>query len=433
VCSIFGDGIYRGLLYICMEFVEGVDLRHLVGRRGGLPPAEAYGTATQIADGLQAIHDIGVVHRDLKTANVMIDLRGVVRLMDFGIAKQWQSESAAGATDTGQLIGTPEYMSPEQIRGEKVDHRSDIYALGIVTFETFTGRVPFRGDTPVATIFKHLQEAVPVATHEGRLVPPELRPVLLKTLAKAPADRYDTAREVAEALRLASSEAGVGATRPSLAGVRPTAPEAAYAATKLEPPPTAPDSGQLATQAQSASPAPTTVVHAIAARPRRVAAVGAIGLALIGGYWASRRSRELFETSPPRPWTTLTLEPQNSPAPSLPASPSPDPLLWRTTVTLPPAGRVYLEDEVEVKPEKIAGSGVFPRGTQLKAGEKVSVVVSFVVTETGDVTNIEIEVPGGAAYDAAMLALSRWKYSPGLKEGVPVKVRLFRKINFRAG
>ena len=130
---------------------------------GLLAPDEAFDVAIQIADGLQAIHDEGIIHRDLKTPNIMSDPRGGVRLMDFGIAKTRPDRSTGGGglTGTGQIDGDARVHEPRAGRGDKIDFRSDIYALGIVVFELFTGHVPFRGDTPIATIFKHIQDPVP--------------------------------------------------------------------------------------------------------------------------------------------------------------------------------------------------------------------------------------------------------------------------------
>src|SRR5262245_6517708 len=136
VCRIheYGEDA-SGLRYISMELLDGVDLRQVLRQQGGLPPEEAFRTALQIADGLQAIHEMGVIHRDLKTPNIMRDARGTVRLMDFGIAKEAGGEATLSGTAFGMIVGTPEYMSPEQARGEKIDFRSDIYALGVVIFE----------------------------------------------------------------------------------------------------------------------------------------------------------------------------------------------------------------------------------------------------------------------------------------------------------
>jgi len=205
VCAIHEYGQEGPLLFIAMELIDGLDLKHVLLRQGALAPAHAYDMASQIADGLQAIHDEGIIHRDLKSTNVMVDERGVVRLMDFGIAKRWQAQGDAALTATGQIVGTPEYMSPEQVRGQTLDYRSDLYSLGIVVFELFTGHVPFRGDTPAATILKHLQEPAPLEGPSAARLPPDLLPVLRKALAKKPDDRFPKARLMAQALRTAGA------------------------------------------------------------------------------------------------------------------------------------------------------------------------------------------------------------------------------------
>ena len=215
VCAIHDYGEDGGLLYISMEFVDGVDLKHVVREEGGFSAEEGFSVAVQVAKGLEAIHEAGVVHRDLKSHNVMRDRRGVVKLLDFGVAKQLGAET--GLTTAGQIVGTPEYMSPEQVRGGPLDTRSDLYALGVVLFEVFTGDVPFRGDTPVATIYKHLQEEPPLAGPRAAGLPPALVPVLRRCLAKDSADRYATAGEVVDALRAARAVALPDATpTPSL-------------------------------------------------------------------------------------------------------------------------------------------------------------------------------------------------------------------------
>jgi serine/threonine protein kinase len=210
VCRIHEYGEDGGVRYISMEYVEGTDIKQLARERGGyLPPEEAFDVAIQAAEGLQAIHDVGIIHRDLKTSNIMRDPGGRVRLMDFGIAKIEggdRSGSGGGLTMEGQIMGTPEYMSPEQCLGDRIDHRSDIYALGIVIYEIFTGTVPFRGDTPVATLFKHIQDPVPFDGIPAARIPLPAVPVLRKALAKNRADRYAAASEAAEALRRAQQK-----------------------------------------------------------------------------------------------------------------------------------------------------------------------------------------------------------------------------------
>ena len=214
VCRIHDYGDDGGIRFISMEYVEGTDIKQLARDKGGfLEMEEAFDVSIQTADGLQAIHDVGIIHRDLKTSNIMRDNSGRVRLMDFGIAKisgSDRSTGGGGLTSTGQIMGTPEYMSPEQCLGDKIDHRSDIYALGIAVYEVFSGTVPFRGDTPVATLFKHIQDPVPFEGPVAARIPLAAVPVLRKALAKNRAERYASAAEMAEALRKAQQKASSG-------------------------------------------------------------------------------------------------------------------------------------------------------------------------------------------------------------------------------
>jgi serine/threonine protein kinase len=219
VCRIHDCGREGHLTYIAMELVIGTDLKGEVRRRGGLAPEEALDIAVQVAHGLDAVHRQHVVHRDLKTPNIMRMADGTVKLMDFGIAKSLAGDATTGATATGSVLGTPEYMSPEQAQGMTVDARSDIYALGIVLFELLTGELPFRGDTPMATLLKQVQEPPPLDGPRAARIPPSLVPVLRKALAKDPADRYPSAREMAAAL--AGTRVAL-ATNASPSGLQPT-------------------------------------------------------------------------------------------------------------------------------------------------------------------------------------------------------------------
>ncbi|HEV7502312.1 MAG TPA: serine/threonine-protein kinase, partial [Vicinamibacteria bacterium] len=208
VCRIHDYGEEGGLRYVSMAYVEGVDLGRLLGQRGRFAGGEAAALCAQVAEALSAIHQEGIVHRDLKPGNVMIDPRGVARVMDFGIAKHSDNAASLGMTGTGQIIGTPTYMSPEQIRGEKLDGRADLYSLGVVVYELVTGRAPFKGDTPLATLFKHVNEAPPLTGPESTIVPTPLLPILVRALAKDRKDRFPTARDMADALAQAGRECG---------------------------------------------------------------------------------------------------------------------------------------------------------------------------------------------------------------------------------
>jgi hypothetical protein len=208
VCRIHEYGEDGPLRYICMAFIDGVDLRKIIKEKGAFPAEEAYEIAIQVARGLEAIHEEGIIHRDLKTPNIMRDPKGVVKLMDFGIAKASESEGMA-ITGTGMMVGTPEYMSPEQAQGQAIDFRSDIYSLGIVVFELFTGRVPFSGNTPVATILKQIQEPPPLDDRLAAGLPRPLIPILRRVLAKDPADRYATVAALAGALEEARGQTAV--------------------------------------------------------------------------------------------------------------------------------------------------------------------------------------------------------------------------------
>src|SRR6266496_4374779 len=193
-----------GTLYRAMELIEGTDLRSLLRmRKEGLPPEQAFDLAVQLAGGLQALHDAGIVHRDVKAANVILDEKGRPRLMDFDFAKRHDAGAPDTAPVTGHILGTPEYMSPEAARGDPVEFRSDVYSLGVVVFEMFTGDVPFRGDSPLATILKHLNEPPPLEGPRAKGLPSSLLPVLRKALAKWSAERYSTAGGFAMALGFA--------------------------------------------------------------------------------------------------------------------------------------------------------------------------------------------------------------------------------------
>ncbi len=207
VCCIFEYGEQGDIHYITMEFIEGVDLKQtLQHRKKGLDTGEAFAAALGVAAGLEAIHEEGIIHRDLKTQNIMIDEQGVVRLMDFGIAKDAGQQPGEGLTRVGTIIGTPEYMSPEQCRGGTLDRPSDIYSLGIVCYEIFTGAVPFRGPSPMDTMMLQLEKEPPFQEAVKNGLPSAVIEPLRKMLQKNPEARYQNAGDFIRALDKAREE-----------------------------------------------------------------------------------------------------------------------------------------------------------------------------------------------------------------------------------
>src|SRR5262245_48490053 len=206
VCAIHEYGEDGPFRYVSMELVDGVDLHRILREKGPLPAREAFEVILQLGRGLQAIHEAGVIHRDLKTPNIMRDVHGDVRLLDFGIAKLISRTGTLAVTSVQKVVGTPEYMSPEQIRGSELDARSDIYAVGIVMYELFTGAVPFQGKTPLDTLLKQVNEPPPLEGEQPR-IPTSMLPVLRKALAKDPNDRHASSADLVDAVRLARKAA----------------------------------------------------------------------------------------------------------------------------------------------------------------------------------------------------------------------------------
>src|SRR5713226_8206910 len=197
VIRIYDLGQASGVRYITMEYVEGRDLRALLHDKGKLTPEEAVPIFLEIAAALEAAHRAGVVHRDLKPQNILVDKEGHVYVMDFGVARSLETP---GMTQTGALMGTPEYMSPEQAKGMKVDARSDLFSLGIIFYEMLSGVAPFKADTAMATMFKRTQErAVPLA-QAGSGVPVFLSDIVSKCLEIEREKRFASARAIIEDL-----------------------------------------------------------------------------------------------------------------------------------------------------------------------------------------------------------------------------------------
>jgi serine/threonine-protein kinase len=217
IIPIFDAGEADGVLFIAMRYVGGQDVRSLLDRFGALPAARAAGIVGQVASALDAAHACGLVHRDVKPANMLLndpperDAADHVYLSDFGVSKR--SEATSHLTQTGQLVGTLDYLAPEQIEGRPVDARTDIYALACAAFEMLAGTPPFKRDQSMAVLWAQLSADPPALTSRRPDLPPAVDQVIAKALAKAPADRYDTCLGFASSL-----EAACGLRAGGLAG-----------------------------------------------------------------------------------------------------------------------------------------------------------------------------------------------------------------------
>jgi serine/threonine-protein kinase len=290
IVSIYDRGDSEGTYYIAMEHVEGRTLKELIVARGPSPLGIAIDYTRQILSALRFAHRNGIVHRDIKPHNVIVDGEGRVKVMDFGIAR---AGAASQMTEAGSIIGTAQYLSPEQARGAPVDQTSDLYSTGIVLYELLTGTVPFTGETPVEIAMKHLSQA-PVSPSAHRPeVPRDLDYVVLRALAKDPAQRYHSAEEMDSDLERIARGIGVSA-------------ETAEAATSVL---SRTDVGEAATTIGPAVPPTTTYTpgryYEYDEPPRRrsvwpwLLALLLVAGALVGGWFAYQGFQDQLSQAKP--------------------------------------------------------------------------------------------------------------------------------------
>jgi serine/threonine protein kinase len=205
VLRTYDLGQSNGSTFLSMEFVEGLTLKRLVETAPVLPTPVGLRIAKQICAGLAAAHEVGVIHRDVKSQNIIIEPTGALKIMDFGTARLTGDRGG-----TGTVIGTPDYMSPEAVRGLPLDCRSDIYSTGVVLYEVFTGSLPFEGDSPLAVVMKHVNDAAPLPQSKNPWIEPGIAAILMKCVQKDPGARFQSMNELSEALAKVTARQAAG-------------------------------------------------------------------------------------------------------------------------------------------------------------------------------------------------------------------------------
>ncbi len=264
--------------YIVMELVAGHTLRDILREGRKILPERALEMTMGVLDALQYSHQAGIIHRDIKPANIMLTYNGQVKVMDFGIARA-VSDTAASMTQTAAVIGTAQYLSPEQARGETVDNRSDVYAAGCLMYELLVGEPPFTGDSPVSVAYQHVREIPVKPSHLDPVVTPAMDAIVMKALEKDPAKRYQSARDMRDDIARIFAGEQVTAAIPVPASEQPTA----IVAPLVTEPAATPAPARPAVPARAIAPAP-------ARRRSRTGTVIAIlclllASALFAGYW----------------------------------------------------------------------------------------------------------------------------------------------------
>lgn len=282
IVTIYDAGEQDGLFYMAMEFIEGTTLHAMLMERRVLPPEEIIEITRQICKGLDYAHSQGIIHRDIKPANIMITANGAVKIMDFGIAK-----AGGGMTSTGQVLGTPNYMSPEQVKGKPLDGRSDLFSLGVVLYEMATGEKPFVGQNVTTIIYKIVHENPIPPRDLDVTIHPGLSAVVTRALAKQPDERYQTGAALVDDLENYKS---VGSNL-SPTAVLPTSAVSVSDATQVL--------GQSGAAAAGAAPARVSVSAPVAKRRRRgtleIVLFGVVVMAIAVGAYGYYRYRNALK------------------------------------------------------------------------------------------------------------------------------------------
>jgi hypothetical protein len=295
VVATYDTGVDGGIAFIVMELVDGRTLRQVLVEQGPFEPRRAVHVAAQVAEALDYAHRAGIVHRDVKPANILLCDDGRVKVADFGIAKAVEdagpgrNHPAEALTVTGSIIGTAQYLSPEQVEGRPVDGRADVYALGVAIYEMLVGRPPFSGDTELAVALQHVNATPPPPRQVRSTVPPALEAVVLRAMAKSPDDRYPSAGALQQALL--SSDLAPGATTAVVGGDGPTS-------VALPRPDAAPQGAPPAGPRFRSPPPPLAPAGRRWLVPALVTAVVVVTLAVVGVIFVqSDTGRRVLDTS----------------------------------------------------------------------------------------------------------------------------------------
>jgi TonB family protein len=428
IVPIYEAGIEAGVPWMSMRLLRGGTLGTLL-ERGRLPSADVVRLLRQVAGALDHAHAVGVVHRDVKPANILLDAAGAASVADFGLAQLMERD--AGLTQTGMLTGTPHYMAPEQALGKRVDHRCDIYSLGIVAYEMFVGTPPFGGDSPISVLMRHVHEPLPVPA--GPLSDARWIESVEKAAAKDPADRWPSANAFVEALesglvaapalatqderllpwaspRRVAVAAGIVLSAATLfwllvqePGDLPAEPQPAVATAPKEAAASQPDALQTPIPDKADSPAPPS-------RTRRAPSSTADSVSATG-----EKSRTLRPEPSDEAVNTVPTVPSAEPPASLPGSPLPiEPFTSKPPAPNPPPPPALIE------PEPISKFGLeYPQAA--KAAElEGTVVLVGVVGVDGRVSNISVERSVHKLLDdAARKTWLQYRYKPAHRNGVP--------------
>lgn len=207
IVSIYDVGEENGLPYLVMEYVEGDNLKEIIRQKGALSPAETVNIGIQVCAALDHAHSKGIIHRDIKPHNILVTPGGRVKVADFGMAR-FLSVPGATVTQSGTVMGSVHYFSPEQARGEEASYQSDLYSLGVVLYEAVSGHVPYQGDNPITIALKHIQEQPPGLRLENPSIPEELEQIILKAMARDKEMRFKSAKEMQKALSYSGEFSG---------------------------------------------------------------------------------------------------------------------------------------------------------------------------------------------------------------------------------